>query len=1552
MSLTRRSLQVFAFICTLVVGTASMAVIVTQTTWFKEWLRGFIVRQADDYVNGRLTIGRLDGNLFFGVEMEDVDITMNGKPVVALKDVGLDYNLLTFIRGYVVLDHIRLNKPTLHVEKTAKGWNLGQLVKAQTPNPNTPKNRRPIEIGEIGISDGTLYLEGQPVGTSGVDIPKVVDKIDASIGVSSDENELKVAITHVALRGQNPEVGLNDLSGIIRRHEDSITIEDLSLRTEETSLRLGGSIRNIDSGNPVINVKASSDKFAMKEAAALMPVLRGYENLQPAFEINASGPADRLDVQLNVREKQIGEVAGNLIVDAVGPERRIAGDAQTKHFNVGAIVQGATVKTDVTGRVEMDLVFPSAATPMRGTYTIDASRAVVAGYEARHLKAKGRIDGRIVTLDADAAAYGAHATATGTVRAEAPLALDLAGRASNLDLRKLPPQLRAPAAPSNLRFSYTLAGRGPALSGDVQMEDSTLADATIAKGTAGSFSIGNGAPAYSARGQVAHLDLQKIGHGFDIPLLDNARFQSRINLTAFDLKGIGGGQYPLTLDATGTVVDSEIFGAAVPHVEFTTNLGGGEGGSLSSGDGAPVYSAQGRVANLDLQKIGQGLDLPALDNTRFQSRINLTAFDVKGTGGGQYPLTLDATGAVVDSEIFGAAVPHLEFTTNLGGGDAHVISKGQFTGLDPAAIAGDNRVAGKVDGDVDVNVTLRDYASGVTVDSIDATGRVDMGHSTIGGLDIDKAVVDGSYTNRSGTLNELVIDGPDLHANGRGSIALNDSGSSDLTVHVETPSLDRLARLVGPEEIKGGAIVDATVTGNGQELKVQGTLDGSNMAFRDNSALDLDSTFDAAVPQLTLADATIHAKTNATFVQVAGQQVNELVADTTYSQSKLDFNAVAKQGVRQLAADGSVMVHPDHREIHVGNLALQAEQIVWRTDPASHPTIQYGNNRVVVDDIRLVNADQLIEARGSVGSPSDMLHVQTRNVDVAQLDALMLGDQRLSGRLNANATVSGTTAAPRVEGDFALTQGAFRNFKFESFGGKVDYAARGLTIDVRLDQNPQSWITAKGFAPVTLFQPTPPDLANDHREPPAGEAINIAVASSQIDLGVVQGFTSYVTNVTGVMQANLKVTGSGYDPHLDGAIDIKGGAFTAPDLGMSYTGLDTRIDLKPDAVTISQFKILDDDKNPLTIGGSLAVHERAVGAVDVTMQSDNFKVIKNNVADVKFDSDVHITGTIRAPKVEGTIEVGPSTINVADVLETATSTAYSTTATEISPISPVESAGPEPTTPAVPGVFDAVNVRLSLAIPGDLLLKGNNIKPANAPIDVGDMNVYVGGAVNIIKAPHEKIRISGEVNTIRGSYNFQGRRFDILRDGRVRFQGSDVIDPLMDLQARRVISGVETFIHVQGTMRQPELSFRSNPPLEEAEILSLIVFNMPINELGEGQQVSLALRAQELAGGYLASGLSQSIGDALNLDEFEIQAAGERGLGPSITIGQQIGKGVFVRLRQGFAAEQATEFILEYQLAQYLRLQGTLADVSGSTQRNAFRRVERGGLDLIFFFSY
>jgi hypothetical protein len=57
-------------------------------------------------------------------------------------------------------------------------------------------------------------------------------------------------------------------------------------------------------------------------------------------------------------------------------------------------------------------------------------------------------------------------------------------------------------------------------------------------------------------------------------------------------------------------------------------------------------------------------------------------------------------------------------------------------------------------------------------------------------------------------------------------------------------------------------------------------------------------------------------------------------------------------------------------------------------------------------------------------------------------------------------------------------------------------------------------------------------------------------------------------------------------------------------------------------------------------------------------------------------------------------------------------------------------------------------------------------------------------------------------------------------------------------------------------------------------------------------------------------------------------------------------------VQQGIGNVQATEFILEYQIANYLRLRAVGAETTGGNQRVQFTRVERGGLDLIFFFSY
>src|SRR4029078_8809583 len=188
--------------------------------------------------------------------------------------------------------------------------------------------------------------------------------------------------------------------------------------------------------------------------------------------------------------------------------------------------------------------------------------------------------------------------------------------------------------------------------------------------------------------------------------------------------------------------------------------------------------------------------------------------------------------------------------------------------------------------------------------------------------------------------------------------------------------------------------------------------------------------------------------------------------------------------------------------------------------------------------------------------------------------------------------------------------------------------------------------------------------------------------------------------------------------------------------------------------------------------------------------------------------------------------------------------------------------------------------------------------------------------------------------TVRGTYDFQGRRFDLARDGTIRFIGTPTINPLLDVTATRNIpnTGVEARIRITGTPKTPQLELTSNPPLEESDILALIVFNRPVKELGTSERASRAATAGGIATGFIAAPLGESIGKALDLDLFEISTTTDEGeWGAGLTVGQQIGDRAFIKVRQQIGERNTTEFLLEYQLADFLRMQTTAApETSGS----------------------
>ncbi len=1493
------------------IGVLAIALIVSQTPWFRDWLRRYIVRESKQYLNGELTIGRLDGNLLFGADLSNVAVDVSGERVVAVKGVELDYSIFALISKGLDVQQIKIDQPVLKLEHDANGWNVARLVKRQEQEADRQGPLRPISLPSIEIADASVSIQdGNP---SGVSLPRRIDDVDLKARFEYAPVHYSLTLDHVSFRGSAPTLSLQNLTGKLAVRDDNLYMENVALNTSETSVTINGVVENY-LATPIVKL-TTTGTVSLPEIGRVVPAAAGY-NLHPAIDLKADGPAEKLNLDLDLRS-EAGNVRGQLTTDVEAPDFSATGDIDVDRLNLAPLLRDPAQRTNLTGHAKLDLAIKStpASAPaidrVSGTFAFNGPHVVAAGYDARNVKLSGKMSGPKITLDGRAAAYGGTATARGFIVVPAKgraFAFDLRGAADHVDLRNLPASMGVPRMETNLSVAdYHVAGQGTSIHGTAALNDSTIEGATFSQGTNAEFGLSPTEITYSARGTVANLDLDRFGDALKIDALAKPIYDSCINGT-FDVSGSS----PRTPAAR------------------------------SSESAAPSAIAA---------------------------------------------MKLDASGSLTDSDVFGGRLPHMTFDTHLDRGGLNGHATGAFENFNPGRLANRQDLEGSVSGNVDANFAVRDVSAPITPESITADGHAALKQSTIGGLHIDTAQVDGKYANQAGEVTRFEIAGPDLKANASGRIALDRSNTSDVKYHVEAVNLPELAKLAGQTDVGGSATLDGTLTGNAASLVTKGTIDGSDLSYGANNALDLNSQYTVTIPDLQVANAKVEATTEATFVKIGGTELNSVKATTTYNQKTLDFSTNLKEKTRELDAAGKVIFHPDHQEVHLPTLAARTQGVEWRTAPGSEATVKYARERVEFENVRLVSADQSLDVNGTLalgsGAPTGAIDVKATNVDLKQLETLTLQNRGLSGRVNADATIAGSTTAPDIKGKVQITNGAFLNYQYQSLSADIDYKGTRVGLDATLQQSATEFITAKGSVPTTLFKAS---RSSEHVEPTPGDTIDLQVKSSAISLGLIQGFTSQITNVTGTLEADVHVTGSGEDPHAEGFVDIKNGAFGVPAASETFTGLTTRIELAPEVVKVPAFELLDRHGEKLRIAGELAVHQRQLGAVNVSIDSDNFEVINNELGDVQLQTALKVTGELRRPQLVGDVRLDAARVEVDKVLELfyspysqeglpdvisaerdaeasgsaeeATRSALSKAGESAAPPGAKEKAAAEEQQAGAPsGPAAALAMDVHLVAPDNLVLRGKSLRPGGPTgTALGDINITVGGDLHVNKRPNGPITLVGTVNTVRGTYDFQGRRFDLARDGTIRFIGTPTINPLLDISATRKIpdTGVEARIHITGTPKAPQLELTSNPPLEESDILALIVFNRPVNELGTGERSSLAATAGGIATGFIAAPLGESIGKALDLDLFEISTTTENGdLGAAITLGQQVNQRTFLKIYQQFGTRTATQFQLEYQIARFLRAAANVSpETTGAANRINERRIERAGIDLIFFFSY
>ena len=261
----------------------------------------------------------------------------------------------------------------------------------------------------------------------------------------------------------------------------------------------------------------------------------------------------------------------------------------------------------------------------------------------------------------------------------------------------------------------------------------------------------------------------------------------------------------------------------------------------------------------------------------------------------------------------------------------------------------------------------------------------------------------------------------------------------------------------------------------------------------------------------------------------------------------------AREG-RSGRLDGSATLHPDNKGVDVRDLTITLGTVPWRlVPPTSPPAITWTDAGGDISPVEFVNGrqDERVAVSGTWrANGSGALRVRATHVYMDTLSGLFEQPARYGGLLDLDATLSGTREDPRITSTVTVTQGRVERVNYQQLTGQVNYANRMLDVDLRLDQSPGVWVTVAGKTPLALF------TEKDTEQP-----IDVAIKSSGIDLGLLDGLTDVIRNVSGRLIVDLRAVGTNRDPHFSGTLSVSDAGFVVTETTSAYKNGRAALDL-------------------------------------------------------------------------------------------------------------------------------------------------------------------------------------------------------------------------------------------------------------------------------------------------------------------------------------------------------------------------------------------------------
>jgi len=155
-------------------------------------------------------------------------------------------------------------------------------------------------------------------------------------------------------------------------------------------------------------------------------------------------------------------------------------------------------------------------------------------------------------------------------------------------------------------------------------------------------------------------------------------------------------------------------------------------------------------------------------------------------------------------------------------------------------------------------------------------------------------------------------------------------------------------------------------------------------------------------------------------------------------------------------------------------------------------------------------------------------------------------------------------------------------------------------------------------------------------------------------------------------------------------------------------------------------------------------------------------------------------------------------------------------------------------------------------------------------IETYGLSGHVTGSITETTLPDEPTRATGELQVKDGQYVALARKLDIER-GRLIFNDRLLVDPAVDIRAVKEFPDIKAGVNVRGTLREPRLSFFSEPSVPQSQIVSLLLAGGSLQSAQEQGRAGTPGARQEVAG-QAAALLAAQLGTKIGLPDISVES--------------------------------------------------------------------------------